>query len=147
MLRDKGRIIKLIISITTRRGNKTTGTPLGTKTFKNFNPKVVKPCKINPKKKLRDSNNVKAICDVIVKPKGNKPHTLDTNIKLNNVNNKGKYFIPFGVCSVINWDIKVYSISNIDVKLSGINLVFIEEYKKTTNKNTSTKNIEKLFIK
>lgn len=58
------------ISITTNKGKSQLGIPFGTNILKNFNPNVRNPTMIQPIKKLKDNNNVRPICAVIVNPKG-----------------------------------------------------------------------------
>jgi hypothetical protein len=105
-LRLIGRIKNEIISITTNRGNNQPGTFEGKNILKKLRPSVEIPTIIQPKKKLKAKNKVKAICAVIVKVYGNKPTRFAPQIKLNSPNRIGKNLTPFlPVCSIIKFKI------------------------------------------
>lgn len=80
MLELNGRIRNDKISITINKGSNHIGMFEGKKILKNFTPRFLNPSMIHAEKKLKDNNNVKAICEVIVKLYGSNPNRLETNI-------------------------------------------------------------------
>jgi len=90
MAKLNGRIKNDKISITINNGMSHVGMPLGKKIRKNCRPNVRNPTIIHAEKKLKDISNVKAICAVIVNPKGVVPNRFATSIKLKMAKSAGK---------------------------------------------------------
>lgn len=146
--KEIARIIKLIVSIITKKGANAIGTPPGIKILKKFNLKVIKPNNITTINMDRDKPNVTIICAVGVKTNGNNPKILEMaiNIKMHKI--KGKNFCPD--FPKFSWTINlilIYTNSIKDCHLFGINLSLFLNKPQTTIATTTIITREFVIIK